>query len=508
MLPSCMLLEQSINPLVENKIDHQENEEPVKIQAHDDEMSSAATISSLRGIRRCNRRVVITGVGLVTPLGCGNETVWGNLTAGHHGISQLPGSLQVEGAGVRVAGFVPRTIDKLTGENFSYLTKSDIYDEELVFGRTVSKELASFCQYAVYASDLALAHAKLQPAEMSQQSLDRAGVAIASGGIGSLQDIVESSRQLDQSFKKVSPYFVPKILSNLAAGHVSIKHKFRGPVTSVSTACAAGTHSIGDAFNYIRLGYADVMLAGGTEACVTPLAIAGFGRMRALSKSVTSEKSSRPFDSQRDGFVISEGAGVIVLEELEAAKSRGAVIIAEIVGYGLSGDAHHATHPSADGSGAERSMRQALDDAGLTPDDIGYVNAHATSTPIGDVIEVRAIEKVFAGRNVGNCGPLFVSSTKGATGHLLGAAGSVESAFTALALRDGVIPPTINLETPDVTPEAFHHVPNKKMQYDQHELSCSNTARQESRKELLFAVKNSFGFGGMNASLVLAKYRE
>lgn len=467
-------------------------------------MSTVATISSLRGIRRCNRRVVITGVGLVTPLGCGHEAVWGNLTAGRHGISQLPDSLQVDGAGVSVAGFVPRVVSKSTGDNFSYLRKSDVYDEEVIFGRSVSKELASFSQYAIFASDLALAHANLQSAEMSALSLDRAGVAIASGGIGSLQDIVESSRQLDQSFKKISPYFVPKILSNLAAGHVSIKHKFRGPVTSVSTACAAGTHSIGDAFNYIRLGYADVMLAGGTEACITPLAIAGFGRMRALSKSVTSEKSSRPFDSLRDGFVMSEGAGVLVLEELEEAKKRGAVIIAEIVGYGLSGDAHHATHPSADGSGAERSMRQALDDAGLMPDDIGYINAHATSTPVGDIIEVRAIEKVFGGRNAENCGPLFVSSTKGATGHLLGAAGAVETAFTALALRDGIIPPTLNLETPDVTPAAFHHVPNAKVHYDQHELNCRST----TAKELLFAVKNSFGFGGMNACLVLAKYRE
>ena len=446
---------------------------------------------SLRSSHRLTRRVVITGVGVVSPLGCGHEAIWEKITSGGHGISVLPPSLQVSGSGVTVAGFVPR------------LPVADNRDSKFNFDLLPSKELAGFSQYALHASDIALEHAKLQPCNMKAADLHRAGVAIASGGIGSLQDIVESSRLLDQSYKKMSPYFVPKILSNLAAGHVSIKHRFSGPVTSVATACAAGTHSIGDAFNYIRMGYADVMLAGGTESSITPLSIAGFSRMRALSTSSTPQAASRPFDSARDGFVMSEGAGVLVLEELTVAQSRGAVIIAEILGYGLSGDAHHPTHPSADGEGAERSMRQALDDAGLEPSSIGYINAHATSTPIGDAIEVRAIERVFGGRVDTACGPLFVSSTKGATGHLLGAAGAVETAFTALALRDGILPPTLNLDNVDEAPIAFHHVPNKCIQYNQHKAHTVGT-----KKELLYALKNSFGFGGSNASLVLGKFIE
>jgi 3-oxoacyl-[acyl-carrier-protein] synthase II len=319
-------------------------------------MAVPSVLQGLRSSQRLTRRVVITGIGLVTPLGCGNESVWKSLISSQHGISTLDNSLIVNGTGVSIAGIVPRS------NNVS--NEQGHYNEELVFGRSVSKELAGFCQYAVYASDLALAHAGLMPETMSPMALDRAGVAVASGGIGSLQDIVESSKLLDVSYKKVSPYFVPKILSNMAAGHVSIRHKFRGPVTSVSTACAAGTHSIGDSFNYIRMGYADIMLAGGTESSINPLSISGFARMKALSESSVPGTASRPFDSARNGFVMSEGAGIVVLEELSVAQSRGANMIAEIIGFGLSGDAHHPTHPSAEGSGAERSMRNALDDAG------------------------------------------------------------------------------------------------------------------------------------------------
>ena len=454
---------------------------------------------------RGTRRVVITGVGLVSPLGCGHEDIWKSLLNSQHGISQIPAAVVVKGTNVSVAGFVPRS----TSET---LNSHGGYNEEAVFGRVVSKELANFSQYAILATDLALEHAKLQPAQMSSSSLERAGVAIASGGIGSIQDVVDSTRLLDQSYKKVSPYFVPKILSNLASGHVSIKHGFKGPLTSVSTACAAGTHAIGDAFNFIRLGYADIMLAGGAESCISPLTIAGFSRMRALGTSTVAGTASRPFDSTRDGFIISEGAGILVLEELNSARDRGAIIIAEVLGYGLSGDAHHPTHPPADGSGAERSMLQALNDAGLTPHDVGYINAHATSTPIGDAIEVGAIEKVFANRNEDIHGPLFVSSTKGATGHLLGAAGAVETAFTALALRDGIVPPTLNLEKPDAPPTAFHHVPNTMIIYNEHVIcslkSLSSITDVAPKKELLYAVKNSFGFGGMNATLVLSKFRD
>lgn len=466
---------------------------------------------------RGTRRVVITGVGLVSPLGCGHDDIWKSLLNSQHGISQIPAETVVKGTNVSVAGFVPRSTCNSVAKDSETLNS---YNEEAVFGRIVSKELANFSQFAILASDLALEHAKLQPAQMSSSCLERAGVAIASGGIGSIQDVVDSTRLLDHSYKKVSPYFVPKILSNLASGHVSIKHGFKGPLTSVSTACAAGTHAIGDAFNFIRLGYADVMLAGGAESCISPLTIAGFSRMRALGTSAVAGTASRPFDSTRDGFIISEGAGILVLEELNSARDRGATIIAEVLGYGLTGDAHHPTHPPADGSGAERSMLQALNDAGLTPHDIGYINAHATSTPIGDAIEVGAIEKVFANRNEDIHGLLFVSSTKGATGHLLGAAGAVETAFTALALRDGIVPPTLNLENPDAPPTAFHHVPNTMIIYKDHYLHCDHVPNSfcplispssitdvASRGELLYAVKNSFGFGGMNASLVLSKFR-
>ena len=459
-------------------------------------MGSTSNARNFLKTNHLKRRVVITGVGLVSPLGCGHESIWKRLLNGCNGITHIPPSILVDGSAVTVAGFVPRLMGLQDG-----FFDQNTFSEELLFNFPVSKEQASFTQYAVYAADIALAHAELVPLKMCPSALNRAGVAIASGGIGSIHDIVESSRQLDQSYKKLSPYFVPKILSNLAAGHVSIKHRFGGPITSVATACAAGTHSIGDAFNYIRMGYADVMLAGGTESSITPLSIAGFSRMRALSNSSLPKKASRPFDTTRDGFVMSEGAGVLVLEELAVAQNRGAVIIAEILGYGLSGDAHHPTHPSTDGSGAERSMRQALDDAGLTPNEIGYINAHATSTPIGDEIEVRAIERVFENRDEILYGPLFVSSTKGATGHLLGAAGAVETAFTAFSLRDGVIPPTLNLDNLDVRPTAFHHVPNKCLIYDQHEISTNG-----KKRELNFALKNSFGFGGSNASLVLSKF--
>ena len=467
--------------------------------------------SGINNSPRGTRRVVITGVGLVSPLGCGHEDIWRSLLNSNHGISRIPATSLVKGTNVSVAGFVPRSTCNSITKDSENLNKHGDYDEEAVFGRTVSKELALFSQYAILASDLALAHAKLQPAQMSSSCLERAGVAIASGGIGSIEDVVDSTRLLDQSYKKVSPYFVPKILSNLASGHVSIKHGFKGPVTSVSTACAAGTHAIGDAFNFIRLGYADVMLAGGAESCIAPLTIAGFSRMRALGTSTVAGTASRPFDSTRDGFIISEGAGILVLEELKSARDRGATIIAEVLGYGLSGDAHHPTHPPADGSGAERSMLQALNDAGLAPQDIGYINAHATSTPIGDAIEVCAIERVFANRNEDVHGPLFVSSTKGATGHLLGAAGAVETAFTALALRDGIVPPTLNLENPDAPPIAFHHVPNTPIIYDKHDLlkpKSHDDTNVALKKELLYAVKNSFGFGGMNATLVLSKFRD
>ena len=289
------------------------------------------------------------------------------------------------------------------------------------------------------------------------------------------------------NFHICSPFFVPKVLINIAAGLVSIRHGFKGPNHSVATACAAGAHAVGDAYNWIRLGYADVMLAGGTEACICPLTIAGFARMKALSACTDPLKASRPFDELRDGFVIGEGAAVLVLEELTSAIKRGAPIIAEICGYGVSGDAHHITSPALDGDGASRAMLSALTDARLSPKDIGYINAHATSTPVGDAIETVAIEKVFGD----NGESLFVSSTKGATGHMLGAAGAIEACFAALAARDGVVPPTLNLDVNKLKRKhSFSHVPSVA----------------KSVPNLIYTMSNSFGFGGTNCCLIFKKF--
>lgn len=422
----------------------------------------------------------MTGIGAVTPLGHGIESVWNLLLNGGCGVSRIPEELsQSSGGSIKVAAMLPPE----TAVSSSF--PPDVLN---------SKHLSKATKYALISSDLALAHAGLfDSADRSNSYVDknRFGVAIASG-MGSLSDIVESSRSLDQSYKKLSPYFVPKVLINMSAGQVSIRHKLGGPVHSVATACAAGSHAIGDAYNFIRLGYADAMLAGGTEFCIDPLSIAGFARMKALSTS-DSSSSSRPFDSQRDGFVIGEGSCILVLEELESALRRGAEIIAEVSGYGLSGDAYHATTPPGDGNGARRSMLSALKDAGLQPSDIGYINAHATSTPLGDGIETSAIESVF---NTSRQHDLFVSSTKGATGHLLGAAGAIESAFACLAVRDSIIPLTKNLQQPNPAPSVglnsrpiFLHVMGKSLNV-----------------ELKHALNNSFGFGGTNASLIFSKY--
>lgn len=457
------------------------------------------------------RRVVITGIGLVCPLGCGHEGIWQKIVSNRQGVSALTDrNIEITGSGVTVAGFVPwkygHSSSNCNHQVGGSSSESDGYSEEEVFGRIVSREFSVATQYALFASELALGHAGLVHERRANQDETttlklecggvRAGAAIASGGIGSLRDIIEGGENLKLSYKKLSPYFVPKVLMNMAAGHVSIKYGLKGPVNSVATACAAGAHSIGDAFNYIRMGYADVMLAGGTEACIDNLSVAGFARMKALSNNAIPAEASRPFDAKRDGFVIGEGAGVLVLEELSVALTRGAPIVAEVLGFGVSGDAHHATHPPSDGAGAARSMRQALAFAGVAAEQVGYVHAHATSTPVGDAIEVRAIERVFGSSRGRDRRPLFVSSTKGATGHLLGAAGAVETAFTAFALRDGIIPATLNLDDESAdcrwSSPHIHHVPHTSIAYPQPELS--------------FAVKNSFGFGGTNVALVLGKY--
>jgi len=436
------------------------------------------------------RRVVVTGVGVVSPLGCGAELVWRRLLNGDSGVRRLPEATVKAMAAlglnsVTVAATVPRGV--LEGE----------FDEESVFGRSVSREMSNFIQYSLLASDIALHHANMNFDATSVYNRENFGVCIASGGIGSLQDIVDTSRSFDKGFKKVSPYFVPKILTNMAAGHVSIKHRLQGPVHAAASACAAGLHGVGDAFNFIRYGHADGMLAGGAESSVDPLSIAGFARMKALTATADPLAASRPFDSHRNGFVIGEGSCVLVLEDLDHALRRGAPIIAEVVGYGLSGDAFHATSPSAEGKGAELAMKKALKDAGISTGDVGYINAHATSTPVGDVIEASVIDKVFARDRSDSdtpC-PLFVSSTKGATGHLLGAAGALEAAFTVLGLRDGMLPPTLNLVEPAHTAANFQYVAKTSINY-----------HEKSGKNLRYAMKNSFGFGGMNASMIFKKY--
>lgn len=492
---------------------------------------------------KMQRRVVITGMGLVSPLGCSLESVWSKVLSGEHGLSSIsdvladPGmaalypsvsSSVLTAAGVHVAGFVPRG------------SGPDFFNEKEVFGRSVSKELALVSQFAVFASDTALKNAGLLSSNgQSMKSsigglnidinLDRVGVSIGSGGIGSLVDINETQKALSASYKKVSPYFVPKILVNMPSAQVSMRHGLRGPVHAVATACAAGSHSIGDAYNFIRLGYADMMLAGGSEACIDDLAIAGFARMKALSGCKDPSRASSPFNSTRDGFVMSEGAGVLVVEDWEHAKRRNAPIIAEIIGYGLSGDAFHLTSPppvslqspassllsSSSSSlssssrsslgGAQRAMLQVLEMAGVSAHEVDYINCHSTSTPVGDGIESDTIDWLFANESTRSddvdasvnkrAGPLYVSSTKGATGHLLGAAGAVETIFTCLAMRDNVIPPTRNLESPKPVPQSFLHA------YQKVDLNSSG-------RKMKIAVKNSFGFGGTNAVLCLKRYEE
>ena len=343
----------------------------------------------------------------------------------------------------------------------------------------------------------------------------RMGVCVGSGMSG-VREIVEASRTLhERGLRRLSPHFVPKVLSNSAAGRLSLQYNLQGPNHSVSTACAAGAHALGDALRCLQYGNADIMLAGGTESCIDPLSLAGFSRLKALSTNFNDSphEASRPFDADRDGFVMGEGAAILVLEELEHAKRRGAPILAELIGYGLTGDAHHITAPASDGGGAERAMRMALAQAAAAAmsdnnavefadlaNRIGYVNAHATSTPKGDDIEGRCIDRLFGGTNTTTTTrqhPLYVSSTKGATGHMLGAAGAIEAAFTVLALQHQIIPPTHNLHTIEETEQlkGFEHV-----------LHNSPVTLRETDSTMDFAMSNSFGFGGTNASIVLKRY--
>ncbi|MSP50438.1 MAG: beta-ketoacyl-[acyl-carrier-protein] synthase II [Alphaproteobacteria bacterium] len=416
------------------------------------------------------RRVVVTGLGLVTPLGVGVENTWSKLLQGESGIRAIQ-SFDVSDLPAKIAGQLPR------GE-----TKDGKFNADDWVEPKDQRRMDPFIVYAMAAAQQAVEDSGCQP--KTEDEKEKAGVMIGSG-IGGLIGIAEGALVLaEKGPRRVSPFFIPSNLINLASGHVSIRYGLKGPNHAVVTACSTGAHVIGDAARLIQWEDADVMVAGGTEAAVSRLGIAGFSAARALSTDFndTPEKASRPWDKRRDGFVMGEGAGVVVLEEYERAKARGAKIYAEVTGYGMSGDAHHITAPAADGNGGFRSMRAALKRAGLKTSDIDYVNAHGTSTPLGDEIELGAVKRLFGE----DAYRLSMSSTKSAIGHLLGAAGSVEAIFSILAIRDQIAPPTLNLEDPSDGCD-IDLVPLK--------------AKKRSIRHVL---SNSFGFGGTNASLVFS----
>ncbi|XWS75823.1 hypothetical protein CRYUN_Cryun01aG0125200 [Craigia yunnanensis] len=380
------------------------------------------------------RRVVVTGLGMVTPLGCGVETTWKRLIEGKCGIRAVtPEDLKMNAFDKETQML---TFDQLTSKVAAIVpcgTNPGEFNEELWLNSKEHRSVARFISYALCASDEALKDAKWVPIEQEQK--ERTGVSIG-GGTGSISDILDAAQMIcEKRLRRLSPFFIPRILINMASGHVSMKYGFQGPNHAAVTACATGAHSIGDAMRMVQFGDADVMVAGGTESSIDALSMAGFCRARALTTKYNSYpvEASRPFDCGRDGFVIGEGSGVLVLEELEHAKSRGANIYAEIRGYGMSGDAYHITQPHTDGRGAILAMARALKQSGLHPNQVDYVNAHATSTPLGDAIEANAIKSIFADH--ATSGALAFSSTKGAVGHLLGAAGAVEAIFTVLAVH-------------------------------------------------------------------------
>ena len=410
-----------------------------------------------------NRRVVVTGVGLVCGCGIGTDEVWRNLLAGKSGIGPIT-QFDASAFDCRIAGEV-HDFDPL-----KWVEKKEL------------KKMGRFIQLALAASDFAMRMAGL---EVKPEDATAAGVYIASG-IGGF-DVIERehSKFLHGGPGKISPFFIPGAIVNLASGHISIRYGAKGPNSATATACSASAHAIGDAFKIIQRCDAEVMIAGGSEAAITPMGVGGFAAMRALStRNSEPERASRPFDAQRDGFVVGEGAGVLILESLEFAQRRGAKIIAEVAGYGMSGDAFHITQPAEGGDGAYRVTLATLKDAKISPDEVSYVNAHGTSTPIGDAIETEALKKVFGDR----AKKVPVSSTKSMTGHLLGGAGGLEAGISVLALRDQILPPTINYENPDPACD-LDYVPNK--------------AR---KAEVVYAISNSFGFGGTNASLLFKRW--
>jgi 3-oxoacyl-[acyl-carrier-protein] synthase II len=409
------------------------------------------------------RRVVVTGVGLVCALGIGTEESWSNLVAGKSGVTAIS-LFDTTGFDCRIGGEIKGF------DPFRWIEKKEL------------KKMGRFIQVALAGADFAIKMSGWKPED---SDLDNVGVYVSSG-IGGFDIIEREHIKLMQGGPgRISPFFIPSAIVNLASGHISIRYGARGPNSATATACSASAHAIGDSFKIIERGAADMMICGGTEATITPMGVGGFASMKALStRNDDPGRASRPFDSDRDGFVVGEGAGILIMESLEHAQKRNAPILAEIVGYGMSGDAYHITQPAEDGGGAFRVMRAAIRDAKLTPDDISYVNAHGTSTPLGDALETRALKRVFGER----AKKVPVSSTKSMTGHLLGGAGGLEAGISVLALRDQVIPPTINLENPD--PECdLDYVPN--------------VARKAT---VDYALSNSFGFGGTNAALIFKRW--
>jgi 3-oxoacyl-[acyl-carrier-protein] synthase II len=409
------------------------------------------------------RRVVVTGLGLVTPLGIGVQETWDALIEGKSGVGRIT-QFDCSSYPVQIAAEV---------KNFD--PSQYIEPKEL-------KKMDRFIHFAIAASDMAMKDSGLK---ITKENADRVGVIIGSG-MGGLPMIEHYHKTLlEKGHRRISPFFIPMIIINLAAGQVSIRYGAKGPNSSPCTACATGSHSIGDAFRIIQYGMADAMIAGGTEAVITPMGVAGFAAMKALStRNNEPERASRPFDIDRDGFVMGEGAGIVILEELNHALRRGAKIYAEVIGYGMSGDAYHITSPAPEGEGAARCMEAALKDAGIRPEEVNYINAHGTSTKYGDELETMAIKKVFGEHAY----KLSVSSTKSMTGHLLGAAGGVEAVITVLSIYHNIVPPTINLEKPDPACD-LDYVPNKAKKM---EVNC--------------AISNSFGFGGTNACLIFRKF--
>ena len=417
------------------------------------------------------RRVVVTGLGLVTPVGCGVEATWANILAGKSGARRID-EFQVDDIACQIAHRLP--LGDYADGKYNPDKWMDVKDQ---------RKVDAFIVYAMAAAKQAIDDAGVEP--KTQEEQERTGVLIGSG-IGGVGGIYDASIILhEKGPRRISPFFIPGRLINLASGYVSIRFGLKGPNHSVVTACSTGAHAIGDAARLISMGDADVMVAGGAESCVNRLALAGFAAARALSTNFNDNPTaaSRPYDKDRDGFVMGEGAGIVVLEEYERAKARGAKIYGEVVGYGLSGDAYHITAPAPDGDGGFRAMSAAIKRAGIDASEVDYINAHGTSTPLGDEIELGAVTRVLGD----SASKAVMSSTKSAIGHLLGAAGSVEAIFCLLAMRDGIVPPTLNLDNPSVE-TVINLVPKVAL-----------------KKEVNVALSNSFGFGGTNATLVMRK---